>query len=187
MLTLTLDSGLTLSLGLSYTIPGIGPGTRQATFHQDAYAAISSQEARPLSEFLALAYKLQNLISLACDQVVNIVTIQGQTPEVEREGRQIPIDIYIDSLEHSSRTDRISWHRMFFTYPDLVRTGKACSTRGYITTMTQNLYSISTSLCHRMRTAISKGNSSLLRRQLRDCTGASSHMNRRCLVRSLSN
>ena len=118
-ISIDLDGGLNLTFDLSYSVPGIGPGIREATFAQEAYMAISAQDAMPLAEFLTLAYRIQNLISLACDQAINIATIQGQTPEVDEEGRQIPVDIYIDSLEHSSRSERISWHRMFFTYPDV--------------------------------------------------------------------
>ena len=118
-ITMMLADGVELSFGLWATFPGITPETTEATVTQLAHMTLTTDESRSLDDFLGLALKFQNFLSLAVDQPVNVRSIQAKSSEFVRDGHPIPIDIYLDSLEHANRAETITWHRILLPYPEI--------------------------------------------------------------------
>lgn len=114
-----LDSETELTFGLSTTHPIVGKGITQALFKQQSYVTITAPEPMAFQAFLDLATKLQNFLSLAIDQPLNLLSIQAQTPEFTRDGQEVRIDVYADTLELANQVGLIRWHRTLFSYPDV--------------------------------------------------------------------
>ena len=117
--TVHLANGIELTFGLSARLPGIGVGTTKATFEQQSYVTISTKESMSFRVFLDLATKVQNFLSLAIDQPLNLLSIRAQTPEVMHGEDEAMIDVYADTVELANRVGRIAWHRTLFSYPDI--------------------------------------------------------------------
>jgi len=117
--TISLTDQSTLTFGLSASTPATGIGMTDAILTQQSYAKFSSQEPMQLRQFLDLTMKLQNLLALAFDEPLNLLSIQGQVPDEADDGGARPIDIYINSREQSNRKSHIAWHRALFSFPDI--------------------------------------------------------------------
>ena len=118
-ISIALHDGAQMTFGLSATLPSLGVGVTESTLTQQSYVRFSVHEPMHLRDFLDMAMKLQNFLSLANDQPINMTSIQGKTPETDQDTEQTLVDIYLDSHEYSNRSDRIAWHRTLFSYPEI--------------------------------------------------------------------
>lgn len=118
-IAIVLADGVKLSFGLSAKFPGISPDTTEVTVTQLARMTLMTDEPRSLDFFLGLALKFQNFLSLAVDQPINARSIQAISPELVRNRRPIPIDVYLNSLEHANCAETIAWHRILLSYPEI--------------------------------------------------------------------
>ncbi|MDN5042268.1 hypothetical protein O8C97_04920 [Aliarcobacter butzleri] len=119
-ITYSLDNDMQLEICFAYTLP-VFPNTTEAKITQRAYFKLKSETLRPLSDFIEIAYKLNNLLCFAIDSTVTLRNVSATSVEIQREmgkGKFYPVtvNIYYRSITYSKDVPNKSWHQMLFSY-----------------------------------------------------------------------
>lgn len=119
----TLSNGLKLTITFGWTLPGL-PVVTEAKITQKAYIKLSSEETRPLTDFISTAYKITNLLCFALDATVSIHDVSATSSELLREisegkHRPVPIKIFYPSLPFSEVSPKVYWNSMLFRFPQI--------------------------------------------------------------------
>lgn len=75
-----LDNGMEIEINFHYTSPSF-PHIKEAKITQKAYFTLKSEELRKLNDFIAIAYKITNLMCFAMDEVVTIKNVSATSSE----------------------------------------------------------------------------------------------------------
>jgi len=115
-----LADGIGFSVTFCWTLPGI-PIVTEAKITQKAYITLKSESLRPLEDFLALVFKLNNFLCFATDETVSLDSATGFSHEITREvgngeKREVPIAVYYESTPVSEGRPKLHWHNMLFRY-----------------------------------------------------------------------
>lgn len=112
------EIGLTFTFG--WTIPGT-PIVTEAKITQKAYISLTSESLRPIEDFLAVVFKINNFLCFAIDETVSLDSATGYSYEITRdtgngEKREVPIKVYYQSIPFSEVKPKVQWHDMLFRY-----------------------------------------------------------------------
>jgi hypothetical protein len=115
-----LPAGMSLAFTFGWTLPG-APIVTEAKITQKAYITIKSESLRPIEDFLALVFKVNNFLCFAIDETVSLDSATCYSNEITRdvadgEKREVPIKLYYQSSPFSDTRPNISWHNMLFRY-----------------------------------------------------------------------
>lgn len=121
-ITLSLENGLQLAFGLSWTLPGSHRVT-EAKITQKAYVRLRAPEPRPLDEFTSTARLLTNFFCFATDETVTLDSVTGRmTNPPSKEGEapeRLDMRIVFQSLPFSEKPPKAEWHRMLFRFTEV--------------------------------------------------------------------
>lgn len=90
-----LDNGMNLEIFFAYTIPGY-PHLTEAKVTQRAFFKLTSDSLRELSDFTSTAFKINNLMCFAMDELVAIKNVTATSSEIQHdlgEGKTYPAKI----------------------------------------------------------------------------------------------
>lgn len=118
-ITVSLADGTELAFDLSWSDSGIGPDTTEAKFTQLAHMIVRNSLPATLDDKLVTVFTFQRLLSLAVDRPVELRSITGYSPELVRNDRELPVQIYVPGNDSLVAGRRIHWSRMVFTYPEI--------------------------------------------------------------------
>lgn len=115
-----LPDGMALAFTFGWTLPG-APIVTEAKITQKAYITIKSESLRPIEDFLALVFKVNNFLCFAIDETVSLDSATCYWKDIARdvadgEKREVPIQLYYQSSPLSDTRPKISWHNMLFRY-----------------------------------------------------------------------
>lgn len=119
-INIILDNGMSLEICFAYTLPGF-PNLKEAKFTQRAFFRLVSKELRDLNEFTTVAYKINNLMCFAMDEVVVIKNVSATSEKMQRSGGNnkeypIKIKIYYQSNMYSEKLPNRNLHNILFNY-----------------------------------------------------------------------
>lgn len=119
-ISLTLNNGMKLLITFSWTLPRF-PNQKEAKITQKTYFKLTSEQKRPLSDFMSAAYKVTTLLSFAIDKTVCIEQVSATSDAIRQDigdGRSalVPISIYYASLPHTESEPKIDLHSMLFRF-----------------------------------------------------------------------
>ncbi len=119
-ISLNLNNDIKLAITFSWTLPGF-PNTKEAKIAQKTYFKLTSEQGRPLNEFISMAYKITTLLCFAIDKTVCIEQVSAVSDAIQRDlgdGRTMPvsISIYYASLPYTENEPKIDSHRMLFRF-----------------------------------------------------------------------
>lgn len=122
-ISLNLNNGMKLSITFSWFLPG-SPNAKEAKITQKTYFKLSSEQERPLNEFISAAYKITTLLSFAIDKTVCIERVSATSDAIRQaigDGKTIPVSIslYYASLPYTKIEPKIDWHRMLFRFEQI--------------------------------------------------------------------
>lgn len=115
-----LADGIGFSFTFCWTLPDT-PIVTEAKITQKAYITLKSESLRPIEDFLALAFKLNNFLCFATDETVSLDSATGFSHEITREvgngeKREVPIAVYYESTPVSEGRPKLHWHNMLLRY-----------------------------------------------------------------------
>ena len=115
-----LPAGMALAFTFGWTLPG-APIVMEAKITQKAYITIKSESLRPIEDFLALVFKVNNFLCFAINETVSLDSATCYSRDITRdvadgEKREVPIKLYYQSRPLSDTRPKISWHNMLFRY-----------------------------------------------------------------------
>lgn len=119
-IVLHLPDGIEMAFTFSW-IPPIAPTVIEAKITQKAYITLASESLRPIEDFLAIVFKLNNFLCFATDETVSLDSVTGFSHEIIRdigkgETREVPIEIYYESIPDSKMKPKVQRHNMLFSY-----------------------------------------------------------------------
>lgn len=114
-----LSNGMTLKIGFGYKIPS--PSVSKVSIQQNTYFRLSSTDPRPLEEFRACAFKLNNLLSLAMNQsmVMRSFILYHDDLNYDYGNKTIvPIALKLiyRAANYRKKSARLHWREMLFNY-----------------------------------------------------------------------
>lgn len=115
-----LADGIGFTFTFCWNLPG-APIVREAKITQKAYITLTSESLRPIEDFLALVFKLNNFLCFATDETVSLDSATGFSHEITREvgndeKREVPIAVYYESNPVSEGHPKLHLHNMLFRY-----------------------------------------------------------------------
>lgn len=118
-----LSDGIGLAFTFGWTLPGAPPVT-EAKITQKAYITLTSDSPRPIADFLALVFRLNNFFCFATDQTVSLDSATGYSHEITRElvngeKREVPISVYYESMPAAEGRQKRRWQESLFRYSDI--------------------------------------------------------------------
>lgn len=119
---------LTQGIGLVFTFGWTAPvtaGTTEAKITQKAHIVLTSVNLRPIEDFLALVFKLNNFLCFATDETVSLDSATGYSREITKDmgngnTLEVPIEIYYQSIPYSEVRPQVQRHNMLFCYEHVV-------------------------------------------------------------------
>jgi len=119
-IALQLPDGISLAFTFGWTLPG-APIVTEAKITQKAYISLTSESLRPIDEFLAVVFKINNFLCFATDETVSLDSATAYSYKITRdigngEKREVPIKIYYQSIPLSEVKPKVQWHGMLFRY-----------------------------------------------------------------------
>lgn len=119
-IALSLNNGMRLLITFSWTLPGF-PHLEEAKITQKTYFKLTSEQERPLREFISVAHKITTFLGFAIDKTVCIEKVTAASDAIVQEtsdGNAVPvsISIYYQSVPYTKSEAKIDWHRMLFTF-----------------------------------------------------------------------
>ena len=119
-ISIALDDTFTLEICFNWTVPNTCDRT-EAKIVQNACFKLTSQEARPLTDFTETAFKITNLMCLAMDDTISMKRLVATSPDIATQmsngqKRPLSIKVYYESQPYSEREPRKTGHDMIFTY-----------------------------------------------------------------------
>ncbi len=115
-----LPDEMALAFTFGWTLPG-APIVTEAKITQKAFVTLKSESLRPIEDFLALVFKVNNFLCFAIDETVSLDSATCYSKDITRdvgdgEKREVPIKLYYQSSPLSDARPTISWHNMLFRY-----------------------------------------------------------------------
>ncbi len=114
--------GMEIQLTFEVTSPSL-PAFTEAKIKHQAYIQLVSKEERPLSDFMAVAAKINSFLCFAIDKTVCIKNVSATSREVTREigekETSIDMEIFYQNPIFSPKEPKISPHEMLFLFPDI--------------------------------------------------------------------
>jgi len=119
-ISLNLNNGMMLLITFSWTLPGF-PNQKEAKITQKTYFKLTSEQERPLNDFISAAYKVTTLLGFAIDKTVCIEQVSATSDAIRQDigdGRSVPVSIslFYASLSYTKNEPKIDWHRMLFRF-----------------------------------------------------------------------
>ena len=118
-----LSNGIEMKIGFTWELPS-WPAITEAKITQKAYISLVSAELQPLDDFIPLLLKIHTFLSFAIDRPVSLRSVTGYSTEITREfregkKREVPIEVYYQSLPRSEAKSEIKPFDMLFIYRDV--------------------------------------------------------------------
>ncbi len=115
-----LPDDMALAFTFGWTLPG-APIVTEAKITQKAFITLKSESLRPIEEFLALVFKVNNFLCFAIDETVSLDSATCYSHEITRDvgdGKkcEVAIKLYYQSSPLSDTRPKIVWHNMLFQY-----------------------------------------------------------------------
>lgn len=116
----SIANGMKLEVCFSYTLPGFS-NLKEAKISQKAYFKLSSEELRPIEDFIDIAYRITNLLCFAIDTTVSLKNLKATSCDIQRDAGNgtlypVPISIFYESIPFAEKEPKVSWHNMIFTF-----------------------------------------------------------------------
>lgn len=115
-----LPDEMTLAFTFGWTLPG-DPIVTEAKITQKAFVTLRSESLRPIEDFLALVFRVNNFLCFAIDETVSLDSATCYSSAITRgvgDGGKlkVPIKLYYQSTPLSDARPKIAWHNMLFRY-----------------------------------------------------------------------
>ncbi|WP_458127773.1 ApeA N-terminal domain 1-containing protein [Pseudomonas sp. Z2-11] len=134
-----LSNGMTLKIGFGYKIPS--PSVSKVSIQQNTYLRLSSTEPRPLEDFMACAFKLNNLLSLAMNQSMTMRSFILNHDDLNYDyGNEtivpIALKLIYRAANYKKKSSKLHWREMLFNHRKIEE-----SAEGYLNNWL-NLYDV---------------------------------------------